>query len=374
MRHAKRRARAVGFALLAATRTARRRCLVTMAAAVPLLPTRASAQTPGHEGRCVPVTPEVDAAVAALERCYLAGDLEGALTAGKTFLDGMAAAPETDLVARSRLLVEWGRISATRAFLMNTSTDEAEKALSEALVIAPAGSGVRADALIELGFAEYVRSFLGDGQYLGVLDRFEQAESIARSLADTARLSRAVFHEGLVRERTGHGEAALTSYWRALDLAQGCGCDLEASYGHRHVAFLLSAAGDHKGALRHFLESLALRRRVGFRLYLPFSLVTVANELLAMGRPGEAEAYAAEAQTLASELGIRRVEVQTLLMSAEVALALGRTTEAVDGFKAAAALSAEIGYGAGTRAASEGLMRAGGGRGTDPIEERIPAL
>jgi tetratricopeptide (TPR) repeat protein len=307
-----------------------------------------------------------DAAVAAMEHCYLDGRLEEALAAGSEVLARLETAGREDEAALARLLTEWGRVSATRAFLRNAPTDSAEAALRRALALAAPGTAERTDALIELGFAEYVRSFLGGGAYEGVEGRFDEAERIARALGDTLRLSRAVFHRGLVEERTGRRDAALEHYRSALLLAQACGCRMEESYAQRHVAFMLAAAGDHAGALKRFRTSLELRRQVGFRTYLPFSLITVADELLALGRPAEAEPYASEARELAAELGIPRVRVLALLTSGEVALARKEPDRAAEHFRAAVTLAKGIGYGAGVRAAEDGLARAAGHPGGGP--------
>jgi tetratricopeptide (TPR) repeat protein len=284
----------------------------------------------------------------------------GRTVPGRPDDEGRADSNDERVAARARIMVLRGKLSATDAFVSSRPLDDAILSLEEAVRVAEAlpGSREQADALVELGFAEYVRAFLTGGEFAPIRSRFDRALEIARALNDGGRVARALFHEGLIHERLGELDTALLRYLESLAVSDACGCLLVQSYAQRHVGFVHLARDEPRFALRHFRRSLELRRQVGFTVYLPYSLSGMADVLLELGEVAEAEAYAVEAVDLASTLDAPRTRAVTTLSLAEVELALGDRTAARRGFQEVLELSEEIGYEAGVEAARDGLERA----------------
>jgi tetratricopeptide (TPR) repeat protein len=295
-----------------------------------------------------------------LERLYYAGELQRGMALVDSALsrqgqEGTASSAETK--RRIRFLVAKGRLSATDAFVGHRSLDDAIETLRRAVDLASnfPGSPEQADALVELGFAEYVRAFLTGGDFAPIGDRFARALEIARTLKDTAREARSLFHAGLIDERLGHREEAMLSYLKSLALADTCGCRLVQSYAQRHIGFLLF--NQPELALRHFRRSLELRQEIGFIVYMPFSLSALADTERRAGDPATAEPYAKRAVKVASSLQAPRSLVVSLLSLAEVKLALGEEGAARRRFAEARDLAVQIGYHDGEQAAREGISR-----------------
>lgn len=320
--------------------------IVLLGSLLIVVPTRAGAQGPDTELE------------RRLERLYYAGELRR----GVAVADSALRALERDGSprARVRLLVLRGRLSATDAFVSSRPLDEALRTLGEAVRVSEVlpESPERADALLELGFAEYVQAFLTGGGFAPIRSRFDRALEIARALDDEGRIARALFHVGLIHERLGDVDTAMLRYLESLAVSDACGCLLVQSYAQRHVGFALLARNEPRAALRHFRRSLELRRQVGFTVYLPYSLSGMADVLLQLGEAAEAETYAVEAVEIASTLDAPRTRAVTALSLAEVRLALGDRAAARRGFREVLGLSGRIGYEAGVQAARDGLERA----------------
>jgi tetratricopeptide (TPR) repeat protein len=277
-------------------------------------------------------------------------------------LAALSGAEKSDIESntrRVRLLVARGKLSATDAFISGRNLDAALRTLrrADSLSAAIPDSPERADALLQLGFAEYVQTFLSGGEFGPIRERFDAALRISRHLNDPRRVAEALFHVGLIHERLGEKSTARARYVEAMTVAQSCDCLLIESYARRHVGFILLAMERPGDALPYFRRSLELREKVGFTVYLPYANCALADVLVALGRPAEARPYAVRAVDIAASLDAPRAQTVAGLSLAEVHLALGNTTAARREFLRVRDIATEIGYEAGIRAAREGLKQ-----------------
>lgn len=303
-----------------------------------------------------------------LDSLYRAGELRE----GVALADSVLAVPDMSQqdggedflrAVRMRLLVARGKLAATDAFVSHESLEGALRTLRRAVALADSVSNdtLRADALVELGFAEYVDAFLAGGAFGPIRSRFEESLRLAREASDPERTARSLFHIGLIHERLGEQQTASDRFQESLALADACGCLLVASYAQRHLGFARIRAGDLPFALLQLQRSLELRERVGFRVYLPYSLAVVADVLREKGEPNRAAPYARRAVEIATELEAPRTRVAAELALAEVLLATGQTAEARERFHRALETSQSIGYESGSQRARAGLERIEGG-------------
>jgi len=290
--------------------------------------------------------------LASSKECYYAGEL----TRGVELVDATLAEapPGADPLWRVRLLTRRGQLLATRAFIAREETDQAISSLRRAVDLATrTGAELElANALTQLGFAEYTAIYLdGGGSYTGPAERFAASHALYERLGDRRGLAESGFYLGLMQERGGRVDDALASYHEALEVAESCGCALEASFAHRHIAGVSAERGELDDALRHFERSLELREQIGFRVYLPFSLLSVAQVRGAQGHPELGLPDARRAETMAAELDMPRVVVLCRLTLGDLFLAVGDRAAARDALLRARDLATEIHYDAGVREA-----------------------
>src|SRR5215207_5517131 len=201
---------------------------------------------------------------------------------------------------------------------------------------------------------------LGDGSGLTGIERklgsvyqrlgeWELAEShfeaaLAQGEAEPAGV-RARLHAdlGLVAQRQGRDDLALTRARRALDLAEAAGDERALTQAHNVLGVLASGRGDLDGARHHLERSLELAEAAGD----PAAKVAALNNLALAyrngGEPEQALELAEAALALCISIGDRHREAALHNNLADLLYAAGRSEEAMRHLTQAVSIFAEVG-------------------------------
>jgi predicted ATPase len=178
---------------------------------------------------------------------------------------------------------------------------EARASLEQLAARLPAGSSLRARALIDAGVFAYTAGafdvapgLIGDGL------------AIARAVRDPALVARGLIDEGAVSLGTGALEAASSALDEAVAIAREIGNVPLEAWALHHLGTLAATRNDLPGAQAKLGESLRLRRKLGTQDESGNTLAFIAVTAISGGDLGAARTAIREALGIAQALRDRR--------------------------------------------------------------------
>lgn len=220
-----------------------------------------------------------------------------------------------------KLLLVSGQILTTEHLTNTTDTTHLFTTLHQARQIAESLSDQQglSDALSLLGQAHYIVDLMAglssggspgnpqeEGLYTEALNYQQQALALREALHDTRGMSESHFHIGIVHERRGQRELALSHYHKAIEIAEQHGYLFERSEPTRHLAWdaLKRADRDLDQALAYSQQALSLREEANFRPHLPFDHLQLGLIYQARGENENALHHVEIAARMAREMDL----------------------------------------------------------------------
>jgi tetratricopeptide (TPR) repeat protein len=288
------------------------------------------------------------------ESYYYLGRLDDALNlldAGIQIAEQREALPGD----RALLLLQRGKLGATKIFLANNSLEATLADLAWAQQIAEEIDDHRllGSALNLIGQAHYFNILSSGGQdWDAPRTYFQQALAEQEAIYDTAGACDSIFQLGLLHERKAEYDLAADHYRRVLDLTAQHDHRRERSYAARHLGFIYHGQGDLEQARRLFEESLALREQIGLKLYIPFAQIALGDVLLDQGDSAGAMAQYQNAHRLAGEIDLKAGLISALLSLGYAHKEQQSLQQALDCFEHARAIAQTIDFKRGIAAAA----------------------
>jgi tetratricopeptide (TPR) repeat protein len=325
-----------------------------------LAPAEGGSRDPNAERLARQYQAMADAMVGISEIYYLQGRQEE----GYRLLDlGLALARQPEAARRdeARLKIAYAKLLQQELFYRRTGFERGAAMAREARALAE-GLGDRAlaaEAIHELARLHYGdQLWRADADYAEVLALYEQALAIRREIGDRRGEVQSRFGVGLVHERRKQADRALELHRGSLQLAETGGFKLEASYLHRHIAFIVSGQGDEEAAFEGFRKSLALREEVGFRVGIPFAHIALGDAWAAKREPEAARRHYEQALEGARALDLKVAVVFSLLSMGDLEAEAGREDAALELFGSALAAAEAVPFERGIREARARIAKA----------------
>lgn len=258
----------------------------------------------------------------------------------------------------AQLLIQKAKINSINSFITNNSYEQSINELNTVINFCKELNYIKllGDAYNYLGFTLYAQKYNHNiGSYEEALKYLNDAKKIRNDFYDLRGLTETYIYKGIVIERLGDNDSALSLYNKANEISKSNNFKLEQSYAARHIAFIKSYNRDYKSALELFQKSLILREEIGYKVYLPFSYLSVGNMYSELNNNNEAEQFYLKALNSALQNGAERVVVLCRMSIGDLFITQKQFEKANAEFEMAKNISEKINFKRGVDYSNEKL-------------------